>query len=362
VTSSLQDGRNTIGHGDGPAYLVTGAAGFIGSHLCDRLLSDGARVWGLDNFDDFYDPSRKRRNLESALGQDSMHLVEGDVRDPILLDGLMADVPFDAVFHLAARPGAPESAEDPSRTFDVNVSGTLTLLDAVRRHGIAHFIYASSNEVYGDRDAPPYHEDMPADRPLSPYAASKRACEMLCHAYHHLHGLTVHCLRLSSVFGPRQRPDLAIDELARGLVEGGWSPELNGERGTVREYSYVDDVVDGFVLSLERTRRRNGEDPEYSVINLGGSEAVELGELAERLGDAMGGSAENRRSRGEPLDDTRPICSVEKGRELLGYRPRVSLDEGLAEVSRWLRETIFSTSADIRPEESRSAGDGSRPA
>lgn len=331
-------GETPIGGGDGrPAYLITGAAGFIGSHLCDRLLDEGARIWGLDNFDDFYDTGRKRENLRSALDHDSMHLVEGDVRDPVLLDGLMADVDFDAVVHLAARPGAEPSMENPEATFDTNVGGTLTLLEAVARHRIPRLLYASSHEVYGDGDTPPYREDMPADRPLSPYGASKRAGEMLCHAYHHLHNLTVHCLRLSAVFGPRQRPDLAFDELAPVRDEG-QVPEPDEGDKTVREYTYVDDIVDGIVLSLERTSRRNGDEPEYSVINLGGGEAVDTGELAKRLADAMTDSSDSRRSRGEPLDGAGSMTSVEKGRKLLGYRPRVPLDEGLAEFSRWLKE------------------------
>ncbi len=331
------------GDSDGATVLVTGAAGFIGSHLCDRLLEEGKRVWGLDSFDDSYDPARKRENLAGALDHPSMHLVEGDVRDQILLDGLMTDVEFDAVVHLAARPGVRASVENPFPTYEVNLGGTLALVEAMRRHDVPALLFASSASVYGGDADSPRREEAPADRPLAPYAASKRAGEMLCHAYHHLHGLTVHCLRFSPVFGPRQRPDLWIHELARRLEEPeyGGAPQPDGGEAESGDYTYVDDAVSGIVLSLERVRRRNGQEPEYQVINVGGSEAVGQGELAEKLSDALGAPADRARQvSGASESQAAPaVSSIEKAAELLGYRPAVSLEEGLAELARWFHRS-----------------------
>lgn len=324
---------------DGATVLVTGAAGFIGSHLCEQLLEEGHRVWGLDSFDDAYDPARKRENLGGAVDHPSMHLVEGNLRDQVLLDGLMTDVEFDAVVHLAARTGVRASVENPFPTYEVNLDGTLALAEAMRRHSVPALLFASSASVYGSGAGSDRREDAPADRPLTPYAASKRAGEMLCHAYHHQHGLTVHCLRFSPVFGPRQRPDVGIHGLALHLRDG--RPlQTDGEESESRNLLHVDDAVSGIVLSLERARRRNGEKPEYQVINVGGGEAVGRRELTRMVADAMGLDPEPDQHASDGPEEAPPAASdTGKAAELLGYRPSVGLEEGLAEFVRWFRES-----------------------
>lgn len=319
------------------AVLVTGAAGFIGSHLCDRLLAEGHGVWGLDNFDDFYEPARKRRNLREALRHPSMHLVEGDVRDEILLDGLMSDVDFDAVVHLAARPGVRPSLESPDLTYDVNVRGTLRLLEAMRRHSVSVLLFGSSSSVYGEDSDLPFGEADAADRPISPYAASKRSGELLCHTYHHLYGLTVYCLRFFTVYGPRQRPDLAIHKFARHMAGGEPIPRY-GDGSSRRDYTHVRDVVSGILLAMERARRRNGGRADYEIVNLGRSETVRLDELIEALSAALDVTPEIEPLPEQPGDMSATFASVERGRELLGYEPTVPFEEGLSDFAGWFRE------------------------
>lgn len=340
------NGRPPDAQSSRASVLVTGAAGFIGSHLCDRLLEDGYQVWGLDNFDDSYDPAQKRENLTDALDHPSMHLVEGDVRDRVLLDGLMADVEFDIVVHLAARFGDQSSVGNPLPIYEVNVAGTLALLDAMRRHSVATLVFASSASVYGQSTASPRREDASADRPLTLYAASKRAGEMLCYTYHHQQSLTVHCLRLSSVFGPRQRPDSTFHELTKHLEYGEERTSAHQpaeDDPESRDYIYVDDAVQGIALSIERARGRDGRNSEYQVINLGGSVAVSQHELAEKLSEAMdpfletGVQTVSQEANSEENRDP-PNSSSKKAADLLGYRPSVNLDDGLAELTRWLRE------------------------
>lgn len=317
--------------------LVTGAAGFIGSHLCDRLLDEGYGVWGMDNFDDSYPPARKRENLSEALEHPSMRLVEGDVRDRVLVDGLMSDISFDAVVHLAARSGSHASLENPELTFDVNVRGTLAVLEAMRRHGVPALLFASSASVYGDGSGSEvYREDSAADRPLSPYAASKRTGELLCHTYHHLHGLTVHCLRLCAVYGPRQRPDRLVHRLARQLEDGG-TFTLPDEWTGSRDHTFVDDIVDGISLSLERANDRDGKGPEYHIINLCSGESAPDREVIDALINEANVPASLKHVRGQPGDASQASVPTERAGELLGYRPRVALEEGLAEFVRWFR-------------------------
>jgi UDP-glucuronate 4-epimerase len=330
------------------SILVTGAAGFIGSHVCDRLLADGHGVWGLDSFDDFYDPARKRANLAGAMRQPSMHLVEGDVRDEILLDGLMSDVDFDAVVHLAARPGVRASLENPDLCYDVNVRGTLRVLDAMRLHEVPVLLFGSSSSVYGESSDLPFSEDATADRPISPYAASKRAAEMLCHVHHHLYGLTVYCLRFFTVYGPRQRPDLVIHKFARLMADGEPVPVF-GDGSSRRDYTYIDDTVDGVLLALEGARRRNGDRSAYEVVNLGRNETVALGELVEALAAALERTPEVERMPEQPGDLSETLASVDRGDRLLGYRPRVAFDQGLARFVRWFREMDSVESASPLP-------------
>lgn len=318
-----------------PSVLVTGSAGFIGSHLCDRLLDDGCQVWGLDNFDSFYEPARKRDNLASTLRRPTMHLVEGDVQDEILLDGLMSDVNFDAVVHLAALPGVWASLENPELCYDVNVMGTLRVLEAMQRHDVSVFLFGSSSSVYGEDSSPPFTEDMTAARPVSAYAASKRSVEMLSHTHHRLHGLTAYCLRLATVYGPRERPDLAVQSLARRLIAGEKVP-VRGDGSSRLDVAYVDDIVEGLVLSLERALETSGTAPDYEILNLGGGRTVQLDELLDVLSDVLGLTPRMEQLPEQPGDASVSHASIEKSGRLLDWRPTTTLREGLTSLVEWL--------------------------
>lgn len=329
---------STDGDGRRPArILVTGAAGFIGSHLCDHLLARGDRVWGLDNFDAFYPPAIKRQNIAAAARHGSMRLVEGDIRDGVLLDGLLSDIPFDAVIHLAARPGVRPSIDDPNLCFDVNVTGTLSLLEAMRRRGPRKLLFGSSSSVYGERKDSPFVEDTAGDRPISPYAASKRAGEMLSYTFHHLYGLSVLSLRFFTVFGPRQRPDLAIHKFAR-LMAGGEALPLYGDGSSARDYTYVDDIVNGVTLGLEWLEHASRDAPVYDVVNLGRSDPVTLADLVKRLGRAMEIEPAVHHLPEQPGDVSLTCASDAKARDLLGYAPSVDFDEGLRRFASWFWE------------------------
>jgi len=313
---------------------VTGAAGFIGSHLCDRLLADGHRVWGLDNFDPYYPASVKRENLAGALADPRMRLVEGDVRDGVLLEGLFAQVPFDAVVHLAARPGVRASLEAPGACFEVNVNGTLALLEAMRRRHVSRLVFGSSSSVYGERQSGAFREEDAADRPISPYAASKRSAELLVHAYHHLWGLSAVCLRFFTVYGPRQRPDLAIHKFARILGEGGSIPVF-GDGTTGRDYTYVDDAVEAIVRALALTEQR-GTGPAFEILNVGRGEPTALGDLVALLASALGVRARIDRQPEQPGDVPFTCASTERLEAALAFRPEVDIREGLRRFAAWV--------------------------
>lgn len=317
--------------------LVTGGAGFIGSHLCERLLADGHRVWGLDNFDPYYPEPVKRENLARALQNPRMRLVEGDIRDGILLDGLFSQVPFDAVVHLAARPGVRPSLEAPTACLDVNVTGTLALLEAMRHRQVTRLVFGSSSSVYGEREGGSFREEDAADRPISPYAASKRSAELLIHAYRHLWAISAVCLRFFTVYGPRQRPDLAIHKFARILREGGAIPVF-GDGTTGRDYTYVDDAVEAIILSLGHTERRGGDGPVFEILNVGRGEPTALGDLVSLLASSMGVRARIDRQSEQPGDVPFTCASTERLEAVLGFRPRVDIREGLRRFAAWLED------------------------
>ncbi len=318
--------------------LVTGAAGFIGSHLCERLLAEGCRVWGIDNFDPYYAESVKRANIAPALTDSSMRLVEGDIRDGVLLEGLFADVPFDAVVHLAARPGVRPSLEEPLPCIEVNVDGTVRLLEAMRRNHVSRLVFGSSSSVYGDSSIAPYSEDQAADRPISPYAASKRAAEHLVYAYHHLFGLSAVCLRFFTVYGPRQRPDLAIHKFARLLARGEPLP-FYGSGGSGRDYTYVDDAVEAIIRSLRFTDAGSNGGARFEILNVGRGEPVTLNELVEALARALGRKPRLDRQPDQPGDVSYTCASTERIENTLGFRPVVGLDEGLSRFAAWIAES-----------------------
>jgi UDP-glucuronate 4-epimerase len=330
-----RDGSRPDGPAADPSILVTGAAGFIGSHLCEALVEAGCSVWGLDSFHPYYSPAVKRRNLRKVREHPEMHVVQGDVRDGVLLDGLLGGESFDAVVHLAALPGVRTSLEAPDVCMDVNVQGTLTLLEAVARHEVDRLVFASSSSVYGEDTAPPFRESDAADRPISPYAASKRAGEMLCHSYRSTHDLAVHCLRIFTAFGPRQRPDLAIHKFAR-LMRSGEPIPLFGDGSSERDYTYVGDIVDGVRRSLQRLLGLPNGAAEYEVLNLGRGETLRLDELVEALSSALDVEPEIDRLPDQPGDVSVTHADIGRARDLLGWRPVTSLEDGLDAFVDWL--------------------------
>ena len=309
--------------------LITGAAGFIGSHLVDRLLARGESVVGLDLFDDFYDPAIKERNLEGALAHPEFSLVRGDIRDRDLLGSLPDSI--DTVVHLAARAGVRPSIEDPVLYADVNVQGTSTLLDFARKRGIGAFLFASSSSVYGNNEKVPFHENDRVDHPISPYAATKKAGELLCHTATHLDGITCLCLRFFTVYGARQRPDLAIHKFARLLAAGEEIP-MYGDGSTERDYTYIDDILQGLEGALDFAR---SETERFEIVNLGESRTIRLSDMIQVVGEEMGVEPRIRRLPMQPGDVRRTYADVSRARELLGYRPSVEFREGVREFVKW---------------------------
>jgi UDP-glucuronate 4-epimerase len=312
-----------------PAILVTGGAGFIGSHLTEAFLAAGQEVVILDSFDDFYDPEVKRRNVGMLLGRSGFTLVEGDIRDSGKVDTLFHEHPIGVVVHLAARAGIRPSIQQPVLYGDVNLNGTVVLLEACRRHGVEKFIFGSSSSVYGNTPKVPFSEKGDVDRPISPYAATKRAGELMCATYHALYRLNVFCLRFFTVYGPRQRPEMAIHKFTR-LIDRGLPVPRFGDGSTRRDYTYIDDIVGGIVRAVERVRG-------FEIINLGGSRTTNLADLIGLLERHLGKKAVVEEARDQPGDVVATWADVAKAQRLLGYDPKVGLDEGLSRFIEWYR-------------------------
>ena len=309
--------------------LVTGGAGFIGSHLTRRLLERGERVTALDDFNDFYDPALKRENAAAFAGRADWQLVEGDIRDAALVDGLFERERFDAVVHLAARAGVRPSLREPILYEEVNCIGTLRLLDAARRHGPSNFVFASSSSVYGINEKVPFAEDDPVDLPISPYATTKRAGELLCFNYSHLYGLRTSCLRFFTVYGPAQRPEMAIAKFTDLLARGRSIP-LYGTGQTRRDYTFIDDIVDGIVAAMELA-------PRFEIFNLGGSQTTRLIDLVHWIAGELGVEPRVEMLPEQPGDVPITFADVAKAGRMLGYAPRVPIREGLARYVAWYR-------------------------
>ena len=310
--------------------LVTGGAGFIGSHLVDRLLADGHEVVVLDAFDTFYDPAIKRANLAGALASPRCELAEVDLRDRAGVGRVVAESRPDAIVHLAARAGVRPSIEQPSLYAEVNVVGTVHLLEAACRLELRpKFIYASSSSVYGDREAAPFRETDPVDHPVSPYAATKKACELLAHTFHHLHGLPVTGLRFFTAYGPRNRPDLAIARFA-DRIEAGLPVPMFGDGNTRRDYTYVTDIVDGVVRAIEGCRS-------HHLYNLGNSSPVALRDMIAAMGRALGREPVIERLPPQPGDVSQTYADIARAGAELGYAPRTPFEDGLRAYVDWRR-------------------------
>lgn len=308
--------------------FLTGAAGFIGSHLARALLARGDSVVGFDDFNDFYDPAIKRRNVDELrkLGGD-FHVIEGDLRVVEDVNAALGDV--DVVVNLAARAGVRPSLEQPVLYTDTNVRGLVHILEAMRERGLKKLVHASSSSVYGGQEKVPFSEDDPINLPWSPYAATKRSNELMLATWHHLYGIESHALRFFTVFGPGQRPDLAIAKFI-SLIEQDKPIPFFGDGTTGRDYTYIDDIVQGVVASIDRVSG-------CEIINLGGDEPVTLTQMVETIEQVMGKKAKLDRKPVQPGDVPRTMADVSKARRMLGYEPKTSFAEGVAKQYTWWR-------------------------
>ncbi len=309
--------------------LVTGAAGFIGSHLSERLLAEDWKVIGVDNFDDFYDPQIKRRNIKACLANKNFKLIEADIRNEAAMNQAVGGG-INIIVHLAARAGVRPSITLPMLYADVNINGTMVLLEAVKKHKVNKFIFGSSSSVYGNNTKVPFSEDDNVDNPISPYAATKKACELICHTYHHLYGISIICLRFFTVYGPRQRPDLAIHKFAR-LIEDGKPIQVYGDGSMMRDFTYIDDIIDGVVAAMDKCDGHN-------IYNLGESRPISVNDLIIEIEKALGKKAVRENLPVQPGDVERTYADVTKAIRDLGYEPKTTVEEGLTRFIEWLRQ------------------------
>jgi len=317
------------------SILITGGAGFIGSHLVERLLNEGEwEVTVVDDFNDFYEPALKRENVRNAEASPHFKLFQVDIRNRAALDHVFQSASFETIVHLAARAGVRPSLQQPQLYAETNINGTLNLLELAREQGVNHFVFGSSSSVYGLNQKVPFSEDDPIFLPISPYAATKAAGELLCHTYSHLYGLRAVCLRFFTVYGARQRPDLAIHKFARLMTEGKPIPVF-GDGTTRRDYTYIDDIISGARAAMDFDQSN------YEVINLGESRTVELRELITLLEKELGVRAVVDRQPPQPGDVPQTYANIEKARKLLGYNPQTQIEDGIHKFVEWFRQREF---------------------
>ncbi len=322
--------------------LVTGGAGFIGSHLTEALLKSQQKVIVLDNFNDFYDPEIKRGNIkaittkmaELGIPEDHFQIVEGDIRNTEQMDKLFASFSIQLVVHLAAMAGVRPSISVPLLYNDVNINGTLNLLELCRKYGVKKFVFASSSSVYGNNKKVPFSETDFVDHPISPYAATKRAGELICYTYHHLYGMDIACLRFFTVYGPRQRPDLAIHKFTKLIINDEEVP-FYGDGTTERDYTHIDDIIDGVVKAIQWVQTGQGL---YEIFNLGESRTVNLKEMVTTLEKVIGKKAKLKFLPMQPGDVTKTYADITKAQKILGYHPTTTFEEGIKQFIQWYRE------------------------
>jgi UDP-glucuronate 4-epimerase len=312
--------------------LVTGAAGFIGSHLVERLLNLRYQVVGLDNFNEFYSPAVKRENIRALEAEEGFCMIEGDIRDTDLLARIFSEHNISLVAHLAAQAGVRPSLEQPVLYQDVNIRGTINLLEASRTYGVRQFVFASSSSVYGLNSKIPFSEDDKVDYPTSPYAASKLAAELYCRTYNHLYGLSVLALRLFTVYGPRQRPEMAIHMFTR-MIDSGKEIPVFGNGTSKRDYTYVSDIVDGIFQAL--TSQSQG----FEILNLGNNHPVTLEYLIHLIEEALGKSAKIKNLPMQAGDVPITFAEISKAKTRLGYQPKVTIEEGISQFVQWYRKS-----------------------
>ncbi len=312
--------------------LITGGAGFIGSHTTQALLKRGNAVVCLDNFNDYYNPERKRKNVAGFLDHPAYRLCEADIRDVSTLERIFEAEEIDKVIHIAAMAGVRYSIQHPDLYAEVNVGGTINMLECARRHGVENFVLASSSSVYGARTKAPFSEDDPVTQPISPYAATKRAAELLTYTYHHLYGLKCTILRFFTVYGPRGRPDMAPYLFTKWIYDGR-ELKMFGDGTSHRDYTYIDDIVSGVVAALDA-------DLSYEIINLGNSWTVSLSDFIAVVEEAVGKRAHIVQFPNQPGDVPLTCADITKALRLLGYEPRTDIREGMARFVEWYKREV----------------------
>ncbi len=313
--------------------LITGGAGFIGSHLTEALLKDGHQITVFDDFNHYYDPQIKWKNISGF--RDDIHLIEGDIRDAILVERSFAIGKFDTVVHLAARAGVRPSIQSPKLYFTTNIDGTFNLLDACRHHEVKDFIFASSSSVYGMNEKVPFSEIDPLNRTISPYAATKLAGEQICSNYAHLFGIRCMCLRFFTVYGPRQRPDLAISKFTK-LILNNQPIDQYGDGSTARDYTYIDDIISGVTAAMKY------HDSNFEIFNLGGSKTTTLSQLIKLVESACGKDATINIADEQPGDVPKTFADVDKAQQLLGYAPTTPPEFGIPKFVEWYQSNCLS--------------------
>ncbi|MDA3813520.1 MAG: GDP-mannose 4,6-dehydratase [Candidatus Cloacimonetes bacterium] len=312
--------------------LVTGAAGFIGSHLCEALVKEHD-VIGIDNFCDFYDIKIKRNNIKGLGRCDNFQIIKADIRSKDELEDVFSHHKFDLIIHLAAMAGVRPSIADPVLYTEVNVNGTVNLLEQCKKQNIKKFIFASSSSVYGNNKKIPFAESDPVDLPISPYAATKKAGELICHTYHHLEQISMVVLRFFTVYGPRQRPDLAIHKFARKIMADEVIPVF-GDGSTQRDYTYIDDVIDGILRSIDFV----SDGCRYELFNLGESQTISLSKMIKTIEKALRKIARKEILPLQPGDVDKTFADISKAKKMLGYDPKTKFVEGVNKFVEWLRD------------------------
>lgn len=312
-------------------YLITGGAGFIGSTLAERLLNEGDKIIVVDNFNDFYDPELKKKNVRPFLENENFQIYQVDIRDREELENIFRENKIDFIMHLAAMAGVRPSIENPMLYQDVNGMGTQNVLEMARKYGIKKLALASSSSVYGNCKEIPFREDMIVDFAISPYAATKKANEVMAHVYHKLFDMDIVMLRFFTVYGPKQRPDLAINKFTRKMLAGESIP-MFGDGSTSRDYTYVDDIVDGICKTFDYLNKNADV---YEIINLGSNNPISLKDMIATIGEVLGIEPKIEQLPMQPGDVDRTYADISKARKLLGYEPSVSFREGISRFVEW---------------------------
>jgi len=310
--------------------LITGGAGFIGSTLTEKLLSQNYKVFAIDNFNDFYNPQIKEDNVKNFLQNNNYKLFRGDICDTDLINKIFSENHIDCVIHIAANAGVRPSLENPIRYVRTNIEGTVNILEQMRLHNIKKIIFASSSSVYGNCTAEKFSEDLKVTEPISPYAATKSACEQFLYTYSKIYGINTICLRFFTVFGPKQRPDLAIRKFIE-LIEQNKPIPVFGDGTTIRDYTYIDDIIDGILKAIDYNKTP------YEIINLGGGSPVTLNQMIETIEKVLGKKAEINRLPMQPGDVNKTISDITKAKQLLGYNPKTTFEDGIRKFVQWKR-------------------------